>query len=214
MNINTHEELLSYLDEELAWRKKELAYIKFLIDTTSPINLDFNLRIGVTFLYAHWEGYVKNAARYYVMFVKTQRLQYGELTDNFITAALKQQFVNCWNKRQTREHYKIVQILLNQLTDEATLQENHIIQTRSNLDYNTFNEVVFTIGLDPQFYESKEHFIDNILLEKRHHIAHGDRNTVDKDEYLQLHKEVILMLDFFHQQIIDSAINQSYKKTA
>ena len=134
------------------------------------------------------------------------------LADNFITASLKQEFVKCWNTRQTSTHHKIVHILLNQLTDIATFNENQIIQTKSNLDFNTFNEVIFTIGIDPAYYESKEHFLDDILLEKRHHIAHGDRNTVDNEEYVQLHRDVILMLDIFHQQIIDSVINQSYKK--
>jgi len=212
MEINTDEELFSHLDEELAWRKRELSYIKYLIDTTSPTNLDFNLRIGVIFLYAHWQGYVNIAARYFVMYVKSQNLKYEELSDNLITASLKQEFVRCWNTRKAREHHRIVNVLLNKLNDVAILHENNAIQTGSNLDYDTFCEVIFTIGLDPGFYEAKEHLIDDILLDKRHHIAHGDRNTVDKDEYLQLHKEIILMLDSFHQQIIDSATTQSYKK--
>jgi len=66
------------------------------------------MRIGVTFLYAHWEGFIKNAARYYVKFVHTRNLKYNELTDNFITASLKQEFVKCWNTRQTSKHHKIV----------------------------------------------------------------------------------------------------------
>src|SRR3954451_15487526 len=55
----------------------------------APLRADENLRrvllrALVTICYAHWEGYVRFAARKYLEHVALRRLQYGELDRQFI----------------------------------------------------------------------------------------------------------------------------------
>lgn len=55
--IRTTTQLSERLDEEIAWRKRELRFIKSLVDPNRDKPREASLiRSGVTLLYAHWEG--------------------------------------------------------------------------------------------------------------------------------------------------------------
>jgi len=96
MSIRRLEELNDQLSSELAWRKKELSVIKSLIDTGSfsTSKKTALLRSGVTILYAHWEGFIKQAASIYLEFVSMQRLPYDKLSANFVALAMKSKLRN------------------------------------------------------------------------------------------------------------------------
>lgn len=91
MRIRTPEEFLDKLDHDLAWRRKELSFIITEIQKVSEKS-DYEthlLRIGMTFLYAHWEGFVKESAKLYVTYVEARRLNYCELSTEMLALACK-----------------------------------------------------------------------------------------------------------------------------
>ncbi|NJM61748.1 MAG: hypothetical protein HC849_18575, partial [Oscillatoriales cyanobacterium RU_3_3] len=47
--------------------------------------------------------------------------------------------------------------------------------------------------------------IDIKLLKTRNEIAHGNYSAFDREEYIELHREVIGMLDMFRTQIENAA---------
>ena len=57
----TEQMLVDNLDNDLAWRIKELSIIKNKIPQSKNNEQEALIRAGVTILYAHWEGFVKNA---------------------------------------------------------------------------------------------------------------------------------------------------------
>ena len=63
MKIKKLEKLQDLLDQDMAWRKKELIDIKLLIHSTQNPTL---CRVGIALLSAHFEGFIKQAANYYV----------------------------------------------------------------------------------------------------------------------------------------------------
>lgn len=67
--------LVDNLDNDLAWRIKELSIIKNKIPQAKNNEQEALIRAGVTILYAHWEGFVKNAAECYLNFVSLRRLK-------------------------------------------------------------------------------------------------------------------------------------------
>src|SRR5690348_9055536 len=89
--IHRNEELYDKLSEEMAWRKKELATISTMMqrNLSNPRMLEVSIRSGIALLYAHWEGFIKNAGTYYLDFVATKALPYKELTSNFIALSMK-----------------------------------------------------------------------------------------------------------------------------
>jgi RiboL-PSP-HEPN len=58
--IRTLEQLQLTLDDELTWRKRELAVIKSLVTARSSTELtNCHIRSGIALIYAHWEGFIK-----------------------------------------------------------------------------------------------------------------------------------------------------------
>ena len=72
------------ITEDRSWRLKEISDLK-----TAVIRADVNLsrvllRALVTICYAHWEGYVRFAARKYLEHVALRKFQYKELDRQFL----------------------------------------------------------------------------------------------------------------------------------
>ena len=74
----TIEILQKNLDEDMAWRIRELSILKTKIPRQKGTEQDVLIRAGITTLYAHWEGFIKYAAECYLQFVSLKKLNYHE----------------------------------------------------------------------------------------------------------------------------------------
>ncbi|MDB9311934.1 MAE_28990/MAE_18760 family HEPN-like nuclease [Spirulina sp. CS-785/01] len=211
MKIRTSEQLTDKLDQELVWRKKELSQLKSLINTTYNPKKKVLLRSGITILYAHWEGFIKVAANSYLEFVAMQRLHYCELTNNFIAVAFKEQLDQAKATNKASLYIECFTFLQNQLSQRSNLPYKNVISTASNLTSSVFKEIVVLLGLDYSFYESKEVLIDEKLLKQRNNIAHGNYLEIDNESYNELHKEIIIIMDTFRNEIENYAVTEQYK---
>jgi hypothetical protein len=117
MKIRSTIELSNALDNALAWRKKEITTIFFAVKNQKRAHIkQASLRAFVPILYAHWEGYTKEAATYYIEFVARHRLTYSALSTNFIS-------ISCWST--IKEISKSNQFHLhNQFVDFLTYNQN------------------------------------------------------------------------------------------
>ena len=68
MKIKTVEKLQDRLNEDFAWRKKELIDFQMMIHSTKNRTI---CRMGLALLCAHFEGFLKRAANYYIVFVSS-----------------------------------------------------------------------------------------------------------------------------------------------
>jgi len=214
MEIQTLEELLQYIDGDLSWRKRELTAIKLLIDNTSGSDerLQINLRIGAVMLYAHWEGFIKNSGNYYINYLSHLPLTYVELSDGIVTLSLRGEIKNCSESNKVTIHYKIVNKLINQLNSEAKIPFKDIVSPTDILDYALFYEILFTLGLNSEYFELKQQLIDRELIRNRNDVAHGRQTSLGMDDFYTLYSHLIPMLEKFKLLIVDSAIREQYKK--
>lgn len=212
MKIQNTEKLIDRLDQDLAWRKKELTLVVSSVKRARDAELNTQLRIGIALLYAHWEGFIKNSSTFYLNYLSQKNLTYEELDENYVALALKSKFNICGQTKKTSLHTKLVHTLLNNLSDYATIPYKNVIETNSNLKWKVFKEILDTLGFDDSFYEMKEKLIDQTLVENRNNVAHGQITSIDKTEFLNLYNEIQSMIDFFKEQIVNSAINKTYKK--
>lgn len=213
MYILTIEDLLARLDEDLAWRRKELTEIKFLICSSPHGNLQINLRIGVVMIYAHWEGFIKNAGDYYINYLSQQNFSYKDVNNSLIALSLKAQFKECGKADKTSVHCKIVNTLINELNSQINIPYENAVKRKENLNYELLSDLLFTLGLEASYYELKENLIDHVLLKTRNDIAHGRRIKVDLEDFIELYVGVIPMLEQFKTQIFDAAEKELYKKS-
>jgi len=210
--IRTISHLNDKLSEEIVWRKKELIYFKTLIEKNKyKIVQSTLLRSGTAILYAHWEGFMKTAATSYVEFVARQNLKYSELAPNFLALAVKKQLNDIQETSKAVLFTKVVNLLVTELESKCSIQWEDAIKTQSNLNSDVLKDIICILGLDYSFYETKEKIIDETLLRSRNEIAHGQYLLIEFEQYIELHRKIISLMDLFKTQIENAAISKAYR---
>lgn len=211
MSIRTAEQLSDILATDLAWRKKELSEIKSLIElkNVSPQRHNVCIRSGICILYAHWESFVKLAANSYLEYVDMQRLRYDQLASNFLALAMKEKLKDAKDTNKPSLYIPVCDFFLSQLNTRCSLPKK-AISTASNLSSQVLKDITDILGLDFSLYFTKSKLIDESLLKSRNEIAHGNDLLVSREKYIELHTEIIAMLDMFSNQIQNAAVNKDF----
>lgn len=219
MKIKNLEELEDRIDDEIAWRKKELISIKN--DVGSSKNKDISeqsrlIRSGIAMLYAHWEGAIKSLAEYYLIYVSSLNLRYCELKNNFLAIDMKESLNRYAETKKASIHNKFLYDLYEKQNQPSKIPYKNIIKTNSNLKMDNLKEITETIGLDSSPYELKKMLIDQRLLGNRNQIAHGERlekleGISNISDFLELHEAVYKLIELFANNIKTAAQNEDYK---
>lgn len=213
MKIRTVYELQDAIDSEMAWRKHELSSIRSNVSSARNFAKDTAIRAGIALLYAHWEGTIKNLATYYLEYVSSLGLPYGQLKANFLAVSLKYDLQSFEESNKTTLHTTIINGVISSDGVKSNIPVEGIIKTNSNLNSDIFMEIMATIGLDCKDYESSYKLIDAVLLNKRNMIAHGERlESLDLDEkrYYEIHDKIFGLIQLFANQILNAAILKQY----
>jgi len=212
MKIRTTEQLSDRLAADLAWRKKELAEIKSLVETRNVSDQRHRalVRSSVCILYSHWEGFVKLAANAYLDYVRFQRLSYQELSSNFLALAMKEKLKESKETNKPSVYIPVCEFFISELNQRSILPKE-AISTASNLSSEILKEITAVLGLDFSPYSTKANLIDEKLLKTRNEIAHGEYLVFDREEYIEVHQKIIEMLDLFRTQIENAAIQEQFK---
>lgn len=211
--IRTLEQLQLVLDDELAWRKKELAVIKSLVTARASTEIiNCHIRSGIALIYAHWEGFIKAAGDAYLIYIASQRLTYSDLTNNFVAIAAKRLLSEAGLSNKVIVYAKVTEFFISGLTDRCNFPTE--VETKSNLSSEVLREIAYILGLDYSEYETKAKLIDETLLKSRNEIAHGKYLLIDIEQFIDLHRTMIDLLDLFSNQISNAASTEAYKKTS
>lgn len=218
MAVRTVSELEDRLDAALAWRRIELQTLKSQIraayksSTHSPLTRALS-RSGIALLYAHWEGYVKEACQAYVDFVAKRRLKVAELNDGFLKVVLNQ-----LNKRSAAGDEAAVVALMEAVrtpdSARARIPKDTIVDTKSNLRSSVLGEILSCIGFDPDGFSTKNNLIDKTLCDGRNAIAHGRDYYPNPDEFDSLHDEVMAILEEIRDTILLHARDKTYRRVS
>ena len=219
MKIKNLTDLGEKIDNELAWRKKELTSIKVDVESSQikeKSEQSRAIRSGIAMLYAHWEGAIKSLAEFYLIYVSGLNLKYGELKNNFLAIAIKNSLNEFEDTKKATIHNKLIDNVYSKKNEISQIPCKNIIKTDSNLKMDIFKEIAATIGIDHNPYMLKKMLIDQRLLGNRNKIAHGERletleGISNPTDYIELHKTIIELIDKFAQNIKDAAENEDYK---
>ena len=213
MSIRTEEQLSDRLATDLRWRKKELSEMKSLIEAKNVTDQRHKalLRSGVCILYSHWEGFVKLAANSYLEYVISKKLTYQELSSNFLALAMKEKLKEAKQTNKPSLYIPICDFFISELNQRSILPKN-VISTGSNLSSEILKEITSILGIDFSIYSTKSRVIDTQLLKTRNEIAHGEYPVFNRDEYLEVHREILEMLDIFCTQIENAASQKQFRQ--
>lgn len=214
MKIRGLTELNTALNDALAWRKKEITNIFLNIKSQNREHLKQTLiRATVPILYAHWEGFTKEAATYYIEFVARQKLSYSDLSTNFLAISCRPALMEIAKTNQTYLYNQFIDFLTYNQSERARIPYTGTIDTESNLSSKVLNNILFTIGVPfDDFWQTKSLLIDGKLLYYRNKIAHGERQAVDETTYSELHDLVIESISYIKNMVENIAIQKKYKR--
>jgi hypothetical protein len=214
MSIRTVDDLSRRLDAEMAWRKKELSDLKYFVGQAGSASGRRRVlgRCGVAMLYAHWEGFVKLASRYYLEYVAMQRLRNEELQPHLLTLSLRSTVNFAPDSRKHSEYGKVTDFFLCALSNRARLPFKTGLDTESNLSSAVLKEITWCLGLDYALFQTREKFIDARLLARRNHIAHGEELDVDPAEYDDMREDVVAMMTSLKTEIENAAVLRKYAR--
>ncbi|HKU00954.1 MAG TPA: MAE_28990/MAE_18760 family HEPN-like nuclease [Paraburkholderia sp.] len=204
--------LLGHLDEDMAWRIKEVHQFKTAVERAKGKNIDAHIRAGIAMLYAHWEGFVKGAANAYVNYVSYKANQNSELKPCFVALGMKNKLASANSSSKSEVVIEAVTYLLDELNRPIRLPRSEAISAESNLSSLVFLNITGWIGIDPTPYSTRFTLIDTTLLENRNRIAHGEYLSVNAERFYELTDEILEMLRWFKTDIENAVVQNSFLK--
>ena len=212
MNIGSLLQLTRSLDRQLSWRKKELTALKFWVGNGEENVRNTIIRASLCLLYAHWEGFIKEAATRYVRFVAQQGLQFRDVTPNLVALGLRAEIQTAGKSNLATLHINLTQKMMGELEEEFAPAWDKAIDTQSNLNWKALREVLCVMGVSSDEYLSKGQIIEERLVKNRNSIAHGQGVNIDQEDYDNLHDLVVQLLDLFRNDLETAAEQGQYKR--
>ena len=209
MKIRTENELIDFLSEAKKRRKREL--IALAKEFSGGSTMPFRRRAAIVFAYAHWEGFVKDAASAYVEFVSQKSRKLSDLAVSFQALVCRQEFMAAKEaKHRISHHILLVQRLTDRINESCRISADRAIDTESNLTAPVFKNICTSIGVD---YTSKwaTHgpFI-NDLFTNRCAIAHGELLDPDDNYAVEVLDFAVQAIDRFSSDIEDAAVQKLF----
>jgi hypothetical protein len=194
--------LQSKLDQQAAWRKRELYQARSLANSAGNDEAQKYLcRVWVMILYAHCDNFLKESAKHYIKYLQLNRSQNykPELIwlamkgKEAITVASEDTYLD-FNAFSQVEPYKFMdEKLLNTIFDQRSFQ------------YKSLRFICDWV-LQIKFNHSKLSAFCNIIKETRDSIAHGEERYIETvEDCLPWHATTIEFIDSLKDSLIENA---------
>jgi hypothetical protein len=177
--IKTLEHLVDRISDQSKIRKRELIKIKQMLPPATREPGDFWLRIAPVMAYAHWEGFVKESATAYLLFLSRKTVALSRLKPNLQALACRAELLGAVGAtKRIAPHLAIVSRLVDNLTTSVTVPVD-VIDTESNLNWAVFENICNIVGIATSgFWSERRGFIDDLFI-TRCDVAHGQLFTPD-----------------------------------
>ncbi|QLA17594.1 MAE_28990/MAE_18760 family HEPN-like nuclease [Desulfolutivibrio sulfoxidireducens] len=209
MKIRSTEELIDFLGGAIHFRKREMINIKSQLCNRER-SVNSICRIAVVFAYAHWEGFIKEAAQAYICYVSSQRKTLSSLTKNFQAICCRRCILNVSSAaNKIHHHIDLVETILDNGNKYYSLDYINAIQTNSNLNAEVFHNICMTVGIPSVSDTCSNRFIDE-LVKNRCCIAHGNNYDPDYGYAMKAIDFVLEAIDKFKTDIENAAVLKTY----
>jgi hypothetical protein len=209
-------ELEAFLDEAFSWRRAELVALDAEITRhykNSPVSPLTRVlaRSGIALLYAHWEGYIKEACEAYLEYISVRRLRYQELCDELVITALLG-LLHRVDAGDDVAHESLLELLRRPDIARARMpRRDSVVSTKSNLRYEVLADLCIKLGLPESEFVTRKNLINRSLCDARNEIAHGRLYFPDAGGFTDLRDRVLEMLELMHSVLVSHARDSRYR---
>lgn len=184
------------LENERDWRIKEFTIIKRLYTEIKSKDNEDELkaytRMTIPIIYAHWEGFCISTFKCVLKFINNENLNHNSLTNNLFTYANKSTYDRLKGKQSFEQRCQFSQEFLESLS-AGRIQLDTRINTKSNLNFETFEEVCNIMGIDINPF--KQYNVDlTRMVNIRNAIAHGENSFMFEIDQIVKYMELVTNL--------------------
>ena len=210
MKIRSKSELLDRIDDEYAWRFHEIVSMKTEIQSmkSSSRLLYPMVRSLVMLAYAHWEGFVKYATKYFLKYLSGLGLDQTQTHPALIASSLNYAL----NYRGTAESNRLIYKLLTDTHFKPEYQEDAMVDPKSNLNFEVLEIISTNIGIDISALTIKSKKIDEIMLGRRNKMAHGEMDYLDKKYGIEVADISISIMSEFKNLLQNMIATDGFKR--
>ncbi|HEX3683147.1 MAG TPA: MAE_28990/MAE_18760 family HEPN-like nuclease [Bryobacteraceae bacterium] len=200
------------ITEDRSWRLKEISDLKAAI-----IRADINLRrvllrAMVTICYAHWEGYVRFAARKYLDHVALRRFKFGELDRQFLRNHFLPRLATlATSSLSIKERCALLDEILNSSDRRFARVNEDLVNTRANLSFEVFTDICLVCSVPSNTFAEKADFINLLLLKRRNAVAHGEDTFLAIEGLDNLANDTIDIMRMFGDALENHVYLKDYK---
>lgn len=213
--LRTAAMLHAHLDEEYAWRRKEMTDFRKVISRSNIAEKRALMRAGTPLLYAHWEGFNKGAAIAYGSYLSSIGLKYDDISESFQgLEAISQVRQLSELRKRVFTSSKLLLEIRSIPSKSVKIPLSDFIGNVGNLNFELFSEVVGFVGLDIIGLETKKALIDISLLKARNDVAHGEYVQMNESDFYVLLDEVFDIMKAFKTEIQNAVALQSFRRPA
>lgn len=198
--------------EDRNWRIKEISDLKSVIWRSDRRTQRVLLRALVTICYAHWEGYVRFAAKKYLEHVALRKFQYSQLGPQFFkNYFLPRLSSTISGKLSITERCSLVEDILTSSERRFSRVNEDLINTKANLNFEVFSDICVVCGVALEPFSERSTFIDVVLLNRRNAIAHGEEMLVAIDDLDRVANGTVSLIRGFGDALENHVVLQTYK---
>lgn len=209
-SIRTAEQLFDRISEDLAWRRKEIVLFNSRIKRHDEFEKTL-LRASVALLYAHWEGFIKNACGFYLTYLASKKLSIQQLRPELAALSIRRRLHEVSETKKIAIQAELVRDMRERSSDRARIPTGgSAIRTESNLSSTVLAEILTGVGCDASRYEPYADLIDDQLVDSRNKIAHGDNSYIRRTEWDELSRQILWIMDDVATQLLNAAVEQTY----
>lgn len=154
----TEADFSAQITDDRNWRIKEISDLKSAIRRGDANLRKVLLRALITLSYAHWEGYVKFAAKKYLDYVALRKYAYGNLNKQFLRNLFLPRLGAMYNARiNVAERVSLIDEILNSADQRFSQVNEDLVNTKANLNFEVFSEICIICDVPLQGFAEKKY---------------------------------------------------------
>lgn len=207
----TREEFAAIMSEAVDRRREEISLVLRVVSNEEGSVLEQTASImALPVLYAHWEGFVKEAVAEYVEFVEKQELSLSQAHPTIFSFAMRKR-LKALIASGSIERMTDFATWVATRTTEPMRFEDKSIKTGGNLSYTNLKDLCDSLKINVIRLHDDKRKIDG-LVSKRNSIAHTGRPMkFDRENVVEDANLVLRLIETFEAILVECVDTELYR---
>lgn len=187
----SHSSFEEQLADAVDRRRLEIGHVRRVVSAVKDTPLEQAAALmAIPMLYAHWEGFVKEAVQMYIEYVESLSLEPAQANPTIFAFVLKKKVSGLVVQQSVEKMTDFATWVLSNLTIPLAFSDK-TVETKSNLSFKALKEICDSLCVDVSKIEAEKKKIDG-LVNRRNNVAHSGRaqnvdvSSVESDADLTL----------------------------